>query len=343
MKGLLFGGNRTVELKEFAKPSPGFRQVVVKVMVSGVCGSDLHHLFQSPPEARARHFITGHEGCGVVEAVGDGVRHLHEGDRVMVAFQFGCGYCDACRSGWPSHCERRDIKRSYGWSTHGSNADYLLADALNCVPMPDGLSYEAGAYCVCGAGTAYTAIKRTQPNALDTVAVFGLGPVGLAGALAARFFGAQTIGVDLIPARLELASKLGIGTVVNAAEADPVEAIRKQTGGKGASITADFSGAERGRAQALQAAAAWGRVVLVGEGGVLNVDPSPTIIWKQLAVYGSHLSSMQELGELAGLAASGRIPLDKAVTHRFTLEEAAEAFRVFEEGSTGKVVFVLER
>ena len=340
MRGALLRGDRRVELVEFPDPEPGFGEVVLGMRASGLCGSELHGLYQ-PPRAkregtRTWGYIGGHEPAGIVEAVGPGVDGLKVGDRVMVYHIQGCGHCKFCRAGWMLHCT--EAKRSYGWDIHGGHADRLLAKAASCVKLPDSLSYADGACCACGVGTAYQASQRLGLSGRDRAAVFGLGPVGLGGVMLAKAMGATVYGVDLVPERLELARQLGADVVIDASAQDPVEVIRDLTGGEGAEVTIDYSGNPTARNNALDCARIWGRVAFVGEGNTTTITPSPQMLHKQLTVIGSWVFGLWQLRELADLLVRYDLHPDRMVTDRFPLERIGEALELFDTGRTGKVM-----
>jgi D-arabinose 1-dehydrogenase-like Zn-dependent alcohol dehydrogenase len=241
MKAVLFPGDREVVHTEFPDPKPGINQVVVRMKASGLCGSELHGLYQPSKEVkRASPFqdvIPGHEPCGVVEQVGPGVVSVKPGDRVSVYHIGGCGHCKYCRAGWMINCANE--KHTYGWNANGGHADLLLADERNCVRLPDELSFADGAHCACGGGTAYQSLLRLNVSGRDRFAVFGLGPVGLGAVALAKAMGATVYAVEVTPERLELGKKMGADVVINPQEQDPVAAIRDLTEGEGAEATAD--------------------------------------------------------------------------------------------------------
>jgi D-arabinose 1-dehydrogenase-like Zn-dependent alcohol dehydrogenase len=190
---------------------------------AAVCGSDLHG-YRAPREKRPPDgqggIIPGHELSGVVHSIGEGVTGVHVGDRVAVYHYRGCGHCQQCRAGRLMWCAQ---KRGYGGPIHGSDADLLVTDARNCLPLPDDFSFAAGALLMCVAGTAYEAMRKLDASGRGTLAIFGLGPVGLTGLLMARAMGAQVVGIDVSPERLALASRLGAQAVVDAAHENVVE------------------------------------------------------------------------------------------------------------------------
>ena len=338
MQGVLFAGGRTIELVDFPEPRPAPGEVLVKIMASGLCGSDLRP-YRSDRRSR---FITGHEPCGVVAAVGEGVapEQSRVGDRVIVHHYAGCGTCKHCRVGYTQMCLHSHV--TYGSSGHGGNAPYMLCQPLMLVPLPDELSYAEGAAVACGTGTAYMALKRLDVSGRDRLAVYGQGPVGLSATMLGRAMGARVIAVDVEPARLELARELGAAETIDASREDPVERIRALTDDEGAETALDCTGNANARAQAVRCARIWGRVCWVGEGGTVQLEPSPDVIHKQLTIYGSWTFSTVGLAECARFVADRGVPLGRLITHQFRLDQAAEAFALFDHGKTGKCVFVFD-
>ena len=187
MRGVVFLGERRLEVREFPDPAPGPGEVVIEIKASGMCGSDLK--FYRPSRAEATRAlglggdgepnIAGHEPCGVVVARGEGVtrEQAPDGARVMVHHYKGCGVCEDCRVGWQQLCPEGSIV--YGATGDGAHADYMKAPASTLVPLPPELSFETGAAIACGTGTAFGALKRVNLTGSDTIAIFGQGPVGL--------------------------------------------------------------------------------------------------------------------------------------------------------------------
>jgi threonine dehydrogenase-like Zn-dependent dehydrogenase len=273
----------------------------------------------------------------VVAAVGAGVDASFVGQRVMNHHYKGCGRCRHCRLGWSQLC-RHGIT-VYGMTGHGGHAPYMVAPASTCVPMPDEISFEEGAAISCGTGTAYGALKRIDVSGRDTLAVFGQGPVGLSATMLGRVMGARVIAIDVVPERLTLARELGAEAVINPKDTDPVKAIHDLTHGEGAETTMDCSGTSEGRLGALQSAGTWGRVAFVGEGGQTTIDVSKHMLRRQLTVHASWTFSAVGQEECARFIADRKIPLKKLLTHRFQVEQAEEAYRLFDTQTTGKGVF----
>src|SRR5438874_1983245 len=250
MRGIVFLGNRKLEIQEFPDPTPGPGEVVLEMKASGMCGSDLHP-----------------------------------------------------------------------YRAAGNAAAALCLGA-------------------CGTGTAYGALNRIDVSGRDTLAVFGQGPVGLSATMLGRAMGARVIAVDVVPERLALARELGAEHAINAGDADPVKAIHDLTRGEGAETTMDCSGSSEGRLGALQSAGTWGRVAFVGEGGQTTIDVSKHMLRRQLTVHASWTFSAVGQGECARFVADRAIPLKRLLTHRFRLDQADEAYRLFDTYTTGKGAFM---
>jgi threonine dehydrogenase-like Zn-dependent dehydrogenase len=337
MRGLVFLGDRNVELREFADPRPGAGEVVVAMRASGMCGSDLR-----PYHAGQSTFVTGHEPCGVVAERGPGVTDIQAplGQRVMVHHYWGCGICKHCRIGYSQMCVTG--ARVMGFSANGGNAPYLLAPASTLVPLPDELSFAEGAAISCGTGTAYAALKRLDVSGRDTLAIFGQGPVGLAATQLATAMGARVIAIDPLAERRELACQLGAAVAIDSTSTSPVEAIRELTHGEGADATLDCTGHAEARANCAKAARAWGRACFVGEQGTATFDMTPDVIHKQLTMYGSWTFSTVLLAECARFIVDRRVPARNVFTDTFTLDQADAAFRKFAARGMGKGVFVFD-
>src|SRR5438093_9722989 len=345
MRGIVFLGNRKLDVQEFPDPTPGAGEVVLAIKASGMCGSDLHP-YRSTGNAAAglglggagTPVIGGHEPCGVVHAVGAGVDPGLVGRRVMNHHYKGCGWCKHCRAGWSQLC-RHGIT-VYGMTGHGAHAPLMKVPAFTLVPMPDSITFEEGAAISCGTGTAYGALKRLDVSGRDTLAVFGQGPVGLSATMLGRAMGARVIAVDISAERLELARDFGADAVVNSNETDPVAAIHDLTHGEGAETTMDCTGISEARVAAVRSAGTWGRVALVGEGGTATFDVSQHLLRRQLTIHASWTFSAMGQAECARFIVDKKLPLTKLLTHRFTLDEADAAYKLFDTQTTGKGVFV---
>ncbi len=346
MTGAWLPGDRSVVLREVPVPRPRAGQVLLRMRASTICGSDLRAIYRGHvgPEPYD-DVIAGHEPCGEVVEAPAGSR-LSLGDRVVVYHIVGCGRCRDCRAGSYITCSASyPDKLAYGYQRDGGHADYLLAEEQSCLPLPDELSFVDGACVACGFGTAYEAILRAQVSGRDTVLVTGLGPVGLAAGLLAKAMGAhRVIGLDVGAPRTGLA--LSLGAVDDAILADGdgpglVDQVLQLTAGRGCEVAVDCSGASAARIVALRASRADGRVVMVGEGGRLELDVSADLIHPQRRLIGSWVTSVPHMEDLLEHLVRWDLHPERTVTARFPLAQAGEAYATADAGAGGKVAVVM--
>jgi L-iditol 2-dehydrogenase len=347
MKVLSFPGDRNVNLQQQPIPEIKSDEVLIEIRAAGLCGSDLH-LFYRPTSTQREEGIfglkfpvsniPGHEPCGEIVEVGREVRHLKKGDRVAVAHITGCGHCSICRKGWDMHCKE---KQTYGGDRQGAFGEFMAARAKDCAVLPENISYQDGAFFACGASTGYYALQRANLRGGETVVIVGLGPVGLAGAFFADKLGAHVIGIDVNHDRCEYALNHGVHFAINPAKEDVNTRVLEITGGIGADVTIDFTGAPGGRLTALDTAKLWGRTVLIGfgEGGTL-IDAEMQIIEKQLTLTGAWVFSFPEFMDLIAYSSHHNISLSSMYTKTYGIDDGALAFTEFDRGSLGKTFIV---
>ena len=350
MRGVVFTGEKDLETMTFPDPTPGPGEVVLEMKASGMCGSDLHQYRR--PKGVARNatglptnpdpVIGGHEPCGVVVAVGSGVPAglATIGDRMMCHHYQGCGQCGHCRSGWQQLCQEVPVK-VYGSNAHGGHAKYLKVPANTMVPLHEELSFSAGAAISCGSGTAYGALRRMNISGRDTIAIYGQGPVGLAATQFAKAMGAKVIALDISPQRLERAKDFGADEIVNPGSNDPVAAIKELTHGKYADLALDTSSNPEARANAIKSTKVWGTMCFVGEGGDVQIDVSPMLLRRQMTLVASWTFSNIIQAECAQFCVDRKVDVDKLFTHKWTLDQAEEAYKLFDKQSDGKGVFLI--
>jgi threonine dehydrogenase-like Zn-dependent dehydrogenase len=332
-------------MEEFPVPEPGHGQVLVQVKASTICGSDIRAIYHEHvgkgPEGY-QGVIAGHEPCGQIVAEGPGLRRFNTGDRVIIYHISGCGVCNDCRRGYMISCTSPH-RAAYGWQRDGGMAPYILADEKDLVVLPDELSYIDGAQVACGFGTVYEGLEKTGISGNDAVLVVGLGPVGLAALMLAKALGAnKLIGIDVVEERMALATQLGLARHVLKAGPNNVAEVRELTGGHGVERAVDASGNDKGRLTAIQATRKWGRIVFIGEGSTVNFQPSPDIIHDQKTIYGSWVTSIWLMEELVERLVRWDIHPEDLVTHRFSLEQADEAYTLMAGGQCGKVAIVFD-
>jgi D-arabinose 1-dehydrogenase-like Zn-dependent alcohol dehydrogenase len=350
MRGVVFHGERELEIMEFPDPAPGPGEVVVEMKASGMCGSDLHQYRRKKGGGAAatglpvnpEPVIVGHEPAGVIAAVGAGVdkRLAHVGQRVMIHHYQGCNVCNDCRSGWTQLCQEVPIK-VYGNNAHGGHAQYLKVPANTVLPLDEALSFAAGAAISCGTGTAYGALRRANLSGKDTIAIFGQGPVGLSATQLAVAMGARVIALDVSPERLARAKAFGAWETVDPRSNDAAGMIRELTKGRGVDAALDTSSSPEARIAAVRASKVWGTMVCVGEGGDMRIDVSPDLLRRQLTVIGSWTFSTIGQAECARFILERGVDVDALFTDRWTLDQAEKAYQVFDAQTGGKGVFLM--
>ena len=348
MRGVVFTGDRNLEIRDFPDPTPGPRDVILEIKASGMCGSDLHR-YRAPfnPGDTSSGFkladepmIAGHEPCGVVAEIGCSVsnQEARVGQRVMDHHYEGCGSCKHCKGGWQLMC--LDGTTVFGSSGHGAHARYMRVPVSTLVPLPEELSFTTGAAISCGTGTAYGALRRLQLQGGETIAIFGQGPVGLSATQLATAMGAKVIALDISSERLEMAKTFGATEIINANVNDPVSAIRELTHGEGVHKTLEASSAPSARQAAVQAVRSWGVACFVGERGNVALDVSPDLLRRQVTLVGSWTFSTQGQSDCAEFVADNNIDVEALFTDTWSLDQAQQAYKKFDTQTTGKGVII---
>jgi threonine dehydrogenase-like Zn-dependent dehydrogenase len=339
MIGIVFLGNRKIELHEFPDPTPEPRDAILEIKASGMCGTDLR-AYRNEKKGKA-YSVAGHEPCGVVVALGDNVseREARIGDRVMVHHYDGCGVCRHCRSGWTQLCLEGSI--SYGSGKgNGGHARYMKVPAHTLLPLPESLSFKTGAAISCGTGTAYGALKRIGLEGDETVTIFGQGPVGLSATQFAAAMGARVIAVETSPERRQLALDMGADVVLDPNDIDPVTAVLDLTYGEGAHKAIETSGNKEARAAAVRGTRTWGTTCLIAGDGQITLDVAHDLTHRQKTIIGHWTFSKNGQVDCARFIADRKINVDSLFTHEWKLEQANEAYRLLDQQKTGKGVFL---
>ncbi|CAN5286258.1 zinc-binding dehydrogenase [soil metagenome] len=340
MQAVLLPGDKRVVVTTLDIPELAAHDVLIRTKASAICRSDMSLYYGNPivggDDAGQGSIVPGHEAAGEVIAVGSAVSQVAVGDRVASYLAIGCGACEYCASGYLMLCP--DWK-CFGFDVNGGDAEYFILPERNCLPLPDELSFKAGAVMTDMIGSQYHVQHQLGVNGGQTVAVFGLGPMGAAAVLIAKAFGARVIAVDMVDHRLDQATELGADEVVNSSTVDSVESIRSLTGGRGADICIDCSGNPAGQNSALDAAAKQGSVAFVGESRATEIRPSDQILRKLLTIVGGWYFPLGDWAAIVRLVLDRQIPVEKLISHEFDLEQAEEAFGAFDRRETEKAVF----
>ena len=310
---------------------------MIKLTTSGLCHTDIHAAHGDWPVKPHPPFVPGHEGVGIIEAVGPGVTGRLPGDRVAIAWLgHACGHCDYCISGWETLCESQ---QNSGYSVDGAWAEYAVADANYVVQVPTEVSSFDAAPLTCAGVTTYKAIKVAHVRPGERVVVFGIGGLGHLAVQYARLVGAEVIAVDVTDEKLQLATELGADHVVNAAKEDPVDAIVKLGGADVAVALAVHPSAFE---QAFASLRRGGRLVCVAlppeSEGPLHLPIFETVL-KGITVVGSIVGTREDLAEVFRLHALGRT---QVIAEGRQLDEVNAAISEVLSGRTSaRIVFEL--
>lgn len=352
-----------VEEVELQAPQTG--EVLVRMHAAGVCHSDLHtykgELRTVPP------VVLGHEGAGVIEAVGPGVTKFKPGDRVMINWLPACMECPTCLAGRPTLCEKLPATTLQSRMPDGTlrhttldglalkpylssatMGDFAVVHQNGLVPLPDDVSFEVGAVIGCAVMTGVGAVLNTaQLTPGSSAAVIGCGGVGLSALLGCALAGCYPlIAVDVEPRKLEFARELGASHTLNAREADVVKELRGLTR-IGPDYAFDSVGAAGTIVQALTSVRPGGTAVVMGMHALKQEVPIPAavLIAQNKRLLGSFAGSSRplvDLPKLIELYRGGRLPVDKLISHRYGLNQVAQAFADLEAGKIARGVLVME-
>jgi 2-desacetyl-2-hydroxyethyl bacteriochlorophyllide A dehydrogenase len=341
MRAVTFQEPGRVLVQDVAEPEisePG--DAIVRVRATGVCGSDLH-IYHGRVKIEPG-FTIGHEYVGTVLAVGEGVQSVAVGDRVLGCFQTACGRCFFCRRGWFHKCEH---SRTFGHGATlgglaGTQAEQALVPNAELVlrRVPPGMSDEVALFAGDVMGTGYHAVTDSGMRPGDCVAVLGLGPVGLCAAQAARACGAaQVIAIDSVPQRLAIAETFG-AQPVHLMEQDPRAAVREATEGRGVDVCIDAVGHPSALDQAVRLTRKCGVVQAVGVYAE-RIELHMGLVWiKSLRVCCGHANVIGHVDGVLAMMTAGLLDPAPLVTHRMPLEQAPEAYALYDRHEALKIV-----
>jgi len=346
VRAVTFQAPGEVRVEERPDPTPvADDDAVVRVEATGICGSDLH--IYHGRVAIEPGFVIGHEYVGTVVAAGDGVSDLAVGERVLGTYCTACGDCFHCRRGEYHKC---DSGRVFGHgatlgSLQGAQAELVLVPKANLTlrRVPDGISDEVALFAGDVAGTGYHAIcgDAAKPDPLEpgaTVAVLGLGPVGLCAAQVAKASGASTVvAVDSVEERLRMAESFG-AVPVHLTEDDPRGRVKELTEGRGVDLSVDAVGDPAALDLACRLARKAGTVSVIGVYAE-RAEVHMGVVWiKALNWRTGHANVIGHLDRVLAMLASGVIDPGPLVTHRMALDEAADAYAIYDRREALKIV-----
>ena len=351
--------NKPLEIEDIQHGDPGPREVLIRTVAVGVCHSDLH--FQSGAYPYALPAVLGHESAGVVEAVGDMVSYVKPGDHVITCLSAFCGHCEHCLTGHMSLCQAPELQRglhepprlaSNGEAINqflhlSSFAERMLVHEHAVAKIRSDMPLDRAALIGCGVTTGVGSVIHTagvEPGAL--VAVIGCGGVGLAAVNGAAIAGAgRIIAIDQVPAKLELARKFGATDLVNAAEVDPVQAVRELTGG-GVHYSFEAIGLKVTAQQAFKMVGRGGTATIVGMipvGTMVEIHGPELLAEKKLQ--GSNMGSNRfriDMPRFVDFYLQGKLHLDEMISGRIKLTDVNDALAQLQTGEVARNVIMFD-
>lgn len=330
-----------LQLMERPEPTAGPRDVVIEVAAAGICGTDLHILHDEFPYWPP--VIMGHEFSGTIVEVGSEVRGWRAGDRVVAEPHAGaCGECYLCRTGKIQICA---AKRSPGWGIDGAFARFVRMPAALLHRVPDQVSFESAAVAEPLAVVIHEALERGGVEVGDTVVVFGVGPIGLLAAAAARVAGASrvyVVGTDKdVEGRFPVAQRIPVDGVLNVNREDVIEKVTEVTGGRGADVVIEASGAPPAIAMTVELVRKGGRIAAIGLPGKAPVAfPWEKAMFKVCDLRFNLSSSFTSWEKAVAVMGAGQLDPGFVVSHSLPLERWEEAFRLAESGGALKVLLL---
>jgi propanol-preferring alcohol dehydrogenase len=326
-----FGKPLTIE--EVPIPTPGPGEILLKIVATGVCHTDLHAADGDWPVKPSPPFIPGHEGAGIVAAVGAGVKLLKEGDTAGIAWLHdACGHCEHCITGWETLCETQNDS---GYSVNGTFAEYAIGAADYVARLPAKVDFVAMAPILCAGVTTYKGIKETEARPGQWIAISGIGGLGHIAIQYAKAMGLHVVALDVTEEKLALARSLGAELAVNARAPDAVAQVVKQTGGgaHGVLVTAVSPPAF---AQALHLVRRKGTISLCGLPPGEFATPIFDVVLKRITLRGSIVGTRKDLAEAIEFAVEGKV---KAHIHQRPLDDINRVFAELKAGTVdGRIV-----
>lgn len=319
--------NAPLAIEEVPVPIVNPKQILVKITASGVCHTDLHAINGDWPVKPTLPLIPGHEGAGVVVAVGAEVKSVKEGDRVGVPWlHTACAHCEYCLTGWETLCSSQ---KNTGYSINGCYAKYVLADPNYVGHLPDQLDFSAAASLLCAGVTVYKGIKETDTKPGDWLVISGIGGLGHMAVQYAKAMGLNVVAIDIHEPQLELAKQLKADIIINASLEDPITRVHREIkGAHGVLVTAVSAIAIT---QAMSMLRPRGTLSLVGLPPGTFEFPIFDIVLHRKTVRGSIVGTRMDLAECLAFAAEGKVAV------RYTSERLENINNVFTKMKAGEI------
>ena len=325
MKRAVLVAPRKFKMEEVEKPIPKGDQVLIQVKCCGICGSDIHsyegkHPFVKPP------IVLGHEFAGVIADIGNEVEGFEIGDKVTVEPNLPCGNCYNCRHGKPNICNKLKVIGNIGYN--GAFAEYISVPAEKVIKLPEGLSFEQGAF-VEPTAVGVHAIRKAGQRVGDKILILGAGPIGLLLLQAAKCAGAARVVItDLFERKLEIARKLGADLIFSPNRGDLAEFIKTWIEEEAIDLIYDCVANERTLNQAIKVARRGTKIIIVGvPTEKICVDLS-LVQDGEISLEGSLMYTHDDFLTALELIREGKIEISPLITHRFRFEEIEDAFNL---------------
>lgn len=325
--------NQPLQIKDVDIPKVSAGKVLVKMIATGVCHTDLHAMHGDWSIKPSLPFIPGHEGVGEVVEIGEGITHLKVGDKVGIPWLYSaCGHCDHCYAGWETLCKEQ---QNSGYSVNGSFAEYCLADGEYVGVIPDGVDLLEIAPILCAGVTVYKGLKMTEAKTGDWVAISGIGGLGHVAVQYAKTMGFNVVAIDVDDSKLALAKELGADVGINALKVDVKEEVLKATG----------EGCHGVLVTAVSPKAFEQAVSIIRRGGTMVLNGLPPgkfdlsifdMVLDGITVRGSIVGTRLDLKEALDIAARGKVKAHISVE---PLENINDIFDRMEQGKIdGRIV-----
>lgn len=316
--------------------------ILVNVRACGICGSDIHIVYEGVTPTAYSPITLGHEPSGVIVAIGSEVEGWKIGDRVTINPFITCGKCINCLSGNSQICLSR---RVIGIHTEGGLSEFLKIPSKNLIHLPENIPFDQGGIAVDAVATPFHAIiNRGRLQVGENVAIFGCGGLGIHGVQIAKVCGASlVIAVDVIDSALERAKRVGADKVINPREEKLVEKIKEITGGDGVDLAIEFIGLRETIEQAMGSIRVGGRVVVVGLGPEhISLPPPIRFVRTEFSLLGSYGSTSSEMQNVIDLVSNGKLDLSNSITKKFPLEEVNRGLKDLHKKIGNPIRIVIE-
>ncbi|MHA2088231.1 MAG: zinc-dependent alcohol dehydrogenase [Promethearchaeota archaeon] len=331
MKTVHILGNEEVEVVDIPEPEPKDDLVVVKILSSGICGTEHTSYFGK----NKLKYNSGHEAAGTVWKT-DNAKTVKKGDRVSLypTMYYYCHKCPPCLAGDWYHCHNPVEHQRFP----GTHSQYELIREDCCLPIPDDVPFDTAALIDDCLGTPYRGITRLGMKPTDTVLITGVGPIGVAATIISKFFNAKVIAVDVNNLRLKHVQQYGVEQTINPREDNLKKIVRKITKNRGVDIALECSGMEEAQNECLDAVKPLGKVAFLGIKSInTKINIPLNFIIKEITAIGSWASRPYEHPEIIKMIQLG-LPADQLITHKFKIDDASTAFETFFSGSSVKVI-----